>query len=744
MRIRKVTIITIIGLIITLILQIGGLFYAYRSNMEAMQLTVNKNFAIAFYETNDNLANQLPYPDGTTIAYIPTAPNSKLSQDEQNLRTNEDLAQILKTEYKVEFPIDELATVLRKKLKIDNIDSEVVINKINNGINRILDSTNPTFDRKVGVLKSEPFFIDRSNQIAVQAIMVSPYTLILEKISLFYLLTFGLMIVVIYSIISQIKRIIRQQQSIKAQEKSFYKLAENMATPVTGIQKKMELEQWQAIENESNTLLGMTEDTLTAAKEAARKSQEKKQRSSRILSTISLTGTFLLLAIWFGFLYHTGYTTLKHEVNTYFEEAFFKEVGYHQFPQYMASDEKKEILNYPETGLTPFARRQKEEAARTQSPATRVYVFHQYNSIDANYTLRSALKMLEAINSCATPAPFSLQYMDSAFTARLYEAGITRPTCIDILTYPDRETEESTCPGHAARISDLATRFIPLNNDSSKVIQGRLSSPQVLILMPLWPLLLSLGLMFLLIACCVFYQVKMIFMQRRLALFQRDFTYAMIHDMKSPLNTILMGAHILNTGKLEEQAEKKKKYLQAISDECNHLLTLSNRVILLTQIEKDELQLHKETVVLEPLIDDLIEKFRLKTHKPVEFSKAFHHCNSVYADAFCLREILSNLIDNAIKYSGETVKIDIVCEEESNYTKIKVHDNGLGISFKEQNKIFDKFERADAGKRSNAGGFGLGLNYVQRVMTAHNGKVSLESIENKFSEFTLFFPVRDN
>ena len=105
----------------------------------------------------------------------------------------------------------------------------------------------------------------------------------------------------------------------------------------------------------------------------------------------------------------------------------------------MASDEKKEILNYPETGLTPFARRQKEEAARTQSPATRVYVFHQYNSIDANYTLRSALKMLEAINSCATPAPFSLQYMDSAFTARLYEAGITRPTCIDILTYPEKQ-----------------------------------------------------------------------------------------------------------------------------------------------------------------------------------------------------------------------------------------------------------------------------------------------------------------
>ena len=333
--------------------------------------------------------------------------------------------------------------------------------------------------------------------------------------------------------------------------------------------------------------------------------------------------------------------------------------------------------------------------------------------------------------------------MDSTFTARLYEAGITHPTCIDILTYPDREAEESTRSGHATRISDLTTNFIPLNSDSSRVVQGSLSSPQLLILMPLWPLLLSLGLMFLLIACCVFYQVKIIFMQRRLSQFQQDFTYAMIHDMKSPLNSILMGAHILSTGKIEENPEKKKKYLCAISDECNHLLTLSNRVILLTQMEKDELQLHKETVMLEPLIDDLIEKFRLKVHKPVEFSKAFHHCHSVYADAFCLREILSNLIDNAIKYSGETVKINFTCEEENNCTKIKVRDNGLGIPFKEQNKIFDKFERADAGKRSNAGGFGLGLSYVQRVMTAHSGKVSLESIENKFSEFTLFFPDRN-
>ena len=113
MRTRKVTIITLVGLTLTLILQIGGLFYAYRSNMEIMKLTVKKSFSIAFYETIDNLVNQLPYPDGTTVTYIPIKPYADLPADEQNLRGNEYLARILKTEYGVEFPIDELAVVLK-------------------------------------------------------------------------------------------------------------------------------------------------------------------------------------------------------------------------------------------------------------------------------------------------------------------------------------------------------------------------------------------------------------------------------------------------------------------------------------------------------------------------------------------------------------------------------------------------------------------------------------------------------
>ena len=108
----------------------------------------------------------------------------------------------------------------------------------------------------------------------------------------------------------------------------------------------------------------------------------------------------------------------------------------------------------------------------------------------------------------------------------------------------------------------------------------------------------------------------------------------------------------------------------------------------------------------------------------------------VYADAFCLREVLGNLLDNAIKYSHEEVKIDIICESEKGFCKIKVCDNGLGIPLKDQSLIFNRFERSAAVGRSGRGGaagFGLGLNY--------GGRVEVESEEGRFSEFTLYFPI---
>ena len=105
---------------------------------------------------------------------------------------------------------------------------------------------------------------------------------------------------------------------------------------------------------------------------------------------------------------------------------------------------------------------------------------------------------------------------------------------------------------------------------------------------------------------------------------------------------------------------------------------------------------------------------------------------------------MSNLIDNAVKYSKESVDIRIATCLYDNYVQIKVKDNGIGISLAAQNHIFDKFDRGAFDRKSptdRVPGFGLGLNYVMNVTRSHGGYVGVESQEGKYSEFTLSIPL---
>ena len=117
---------------------------------------------------------------------------------------------------------------------------------------------------------------------------------------------------------------------------------------------------------------------------------------------------------------------------------------------------------------------------------------------------------------------------------------------------------------------------------------------------------------------------------------------------------------------------------------------------------------------------------------------------TAYADNDYLGEVLSNLIDNAIKYSKGSVEINITAEESERYTILKVRDNGLGISEADQKVIFQKYERAAAAKRSRrngASGFGLGLNFVDQMIKAHEGRIFVNSTEGEFTEFTIYLPL---
>ena len=292
----------------------------------------------------------------------------------------------------------------------------------------------------------------------------------------------------------------------------------------------------------------------------------------------------------------------------------------------------------------------------------------------------------------------------------------------------------------------LRTSPLPISFDGTRFLQGVITNPYRVIFQRMTLLLLATVLIMVLVIACIIYQIRIILRQNKIAKLREDFSYAMIHDMKTPLSSILMGTQILETGKLDAQPEKKARYFRILREEGEHLLSLTNKVLTLSKLEKHQLKLEKETCSLRPMLEDLAEKYKAKAVKHIVY-KWNLQADTVYADEEFLKEALSNLIDNAVKYSGEEVEITFSSGKLSNEYYIKVHDTGFGIPLKDQSKIFEKYERASASGRSRYGGpagFGLGLNYVLRVAEAHGGKVTLESIEGEYSEFTIYLPVEED
>jgi two-component system phosphate regulon sensor histidine kinase PhoR len=141
-------------------------------------------------------------------------------------------------------------------------------------------------------------------------------------------------------------------------------------------------------------------------------------------------------------------------------------------------------------------------------------------------------------------------------------------------------------------------------------------------------------------------------------------------------------------------------------------------------------------------VNDLVEKAKAKATKPIEITTRLEVKN-VLADEQYMTEAIANLIDNAIKYSKDEIKIEIKTFDTDKHVLLKVRDNGIGMTKEEQQVIFDKFGLAaihEKNRKGGVSGFGLGLNYVDQVMQAHGGKVTVSSEKDKYSEFTLYIP----
>ena len=288
----------------------------------------------------------------------------------------------------------------------------------------------------------------------------------------------------------------------------------------------------------------------------------------------------------------------------------------------------------------------------------------------------------------------------------------------------------------------LKTRMFSTRRDQSRGIRLALNNPYPTLARRLSPLFLASAIILILFGAILLRLLRYLDEQKMMADLRNDFSYAMVHDMKSPLSSIIMGARFLHSGKVDDKPEIKEKYYAIIESEAEHLLALVNKLLTISKLENKKLILNKQDVNLEPVIEDIVEKAKAKTDKNIDFIVDLLVCH-VLADEQYLAEAISNLVDNAIKYSKENIEISITTQNSDKYVLLKVRDNGIGISREDQRIIFDKFGRAavhEQNRKGGVSGFGLGLNYVDQVMQAHGGKVTVTSEKDKYSEFTLFIP----
>ncbi len=248
-------------------------------------------------------------------------------------------------------------------------------------------------------------------------------------------------------------------------------------------------------------------------------------------------------------------------------------------------------------------------------------------------------------------------------------------------------------------------------------------------------------LLIVLVACCIVWLIKALFNEKRLAIIKNDFINNITHELKTPIATVSAAVEALEEQSSFGEPEKAARYLGYARTELQRLTRLVDNILNISLYEKSVLQADRSPFPVNLVLTEILERMRLATDKSVEYT--FENNTAVEqlnADVHLFTQAFTNIVDNAIKYSGDHVILKIHCYIEGEFFCVQCIDQGEGIAASALPYVFQKFYRAP--KTGHAvKGHGLGLSYVQEIMKAHGGKAVIKSVKDKGTDIILYWPL---
>jgi signal transduction histidine kinase len=333
----------------------------------------------------------------------------------------------------------------------------------------------------------------------------------------------------------------------------------------------------------------------------------------------------------------------------------------------------------------------------------------------------------------------NMDIYDSLLTVELNKIKITSPyQILRIKTVNDSicatPIRQNVARGTAVRQFDY---FYDIGDEHAYRLL--ISNPNRQLLWQMGGILIS---SFLILSLLVFIFIFLLISIRKLQTeeeLKTDFINNITHELKTPIAVSYAAVDALLVANQPASPERSGRYLNIAKSQMKHLSGLVEQLLTMSRKNHKRIVLKPEKIYLEDLVAELIEKRKVLLDKPINIQTQFD-VQTVWADKLHLTNILDNLMENGIKYSGNHVQLKISSKRDGDHVLISVQDDGIGIDARHHPKLFDRFYRVPTGNRHDIKGFGLGLFYVKQMIELHGGTIDVNSFPGRGSVFTIKIP----